>query len=279
MLSLTPPLAFSMPPTAPCMTRATLPTHLPTTLTSALTSVSLTAWLVLIVAAAAIGISKTALPGATTLAVALFATVLPAKESTGTMLVLLLVGDMVAIWTYRHDADWATLRRLVPGVLAGVLLGAVSLHLASDSLTRRFIGALLLILIATTLVLMRRPNPPHVQGRIGRAVYGTLAGFTTMAANAGGPVTSMYFLASRFTVAAFLGTTAWFFFIVNIIKLPFSIGLGIIHPSALALNAVLAPVVLLFAWAGRWLARNMNEKVFNPLVTVLTVISAAYLLV
>lgn len=269
MLSLTPSLAL------PSALSSALPSALPDTLTS----VSPATWLVLVLAAAAIGISKTALPGAATLAVALFATVLPAKESTGTMLVLLLVGDMVAIWTYRHDADWATLRRLVPGVLAGVLLGAVFLHFASDSLTKRFIGALLLILIATTLVLMRRPNPPQVQGRAGRAVYGTLAGFTTMAANAGGPVTSMYFLASRFTVATFLGTTAWFFFIVNVIKLPFSIGLGIIHPSALVLDAVLVPVVLLSAWGGHWLARNMNEKVFNPLVTVLTVISAAYLLV
>lgn len=261
------------------MPPASLALSLTGSLATTLGAAPVTTWIILVIAACAIGVSKTALPGAATLAVALFATVLPAKESTGTMLVLLLVGDMVAIWTYRHDADWGTLRRLVPGVLAGVLAGAVFLHLASDAATKRFIGALLLVLIAATLLLMRLPRPPQVQGRLGRAVYGTLAGFTTMAANAGGPVTSMYFLASRFSVSTFLGTTAWFFFIVNVIKLPFSIGLGIIHPSALATDLVLVPAVLLSAWAGRWLATHMNERVFNPLVTALTVVSAAYLLV
>lgn len=244
-----------------------------------LTMLSTGSWIALIVAAILIGLSKTALPGATTLAVALFASILPARESTGTMLVLLLTGDLLAVWTYRHAADWTTLRRLVPGVLAGVALGALFLHLASDRATRVFIGALLLVLIAVTLTLMRLPHPPSIQGGLGRAVYGTLSGFTTMAANAGGPVTTMYFLASRFPISTFLGTTAWFYFLVNLVKLPFSIALGIIRPETLGIDTVLAPVVIVSALAGRSLARRMDKKVFDPLVTVLTVISAVYLLV
>lgn len=240
---------------------------------------SASSWAILLIAAVAIGISKTALPGATTLAVALFAVVLPAKSSTGTMLLLLLTGDLLATWTYRHDVDWAALRRLVPGVLAGVVLGAGFLSAASDALVRRFIGALLLSLIAVTLLLMRRPEPPEIDGRAGRAIYGTLAGFTTMAANAGGPVTTMYFLASRFSVATFLGTTAWFFFLVNLVKLPFSLALGIIDSESLVLVAALAPVIVLAAIAGRYLAKRMNEKIFGRAVTLLTVGSAIYLLI
>lgn len=244
-----------------------------------LTSVSPPMWALLVVAAIAIGISKSALPGAATLAVALFATALPAKESTGTMLILLLVGDVMAISMYHREADWAALKRLVPGVLAGVALGATFLHFASDEFTKRFIGALLLVLIAATMALMRLPKPPEIQGRLGRAVYGTLAGFTTMAANAGGPVTTMYFLASKFSVMSFLGTTAWFFGIVNVLKLPFSIGLGIIKPSTLWIDAVLAPVVIVSAFVGGWLAKRMHKQLFDAVVTVLTVASAAYLLV
>lgn len=246
---------------------------------SELTSISTPMWALLVVAAIAIGISKSALPGAATLAVALFATALPAKESTGTMLILLLVGDVMAISMYHREADWAALKRLVPGVLAGVVLGATFLHFASDEFTKRFIGALLLVLIAATMALMRLPKPPEIQGPLGRAVYGTLAGFTTMAANAGGPVTTMYFLASKFSVMSFLGTTAWFFGIVNVLKLPFSIGLGIIKPSTLWIDAVLAPVVIASAFAGRWLVKRMHKQLFDAVVTVLTVASAAYLLV
>lgn len=244
-----------------------------------LSSLSLGARALLVVGAVAIGVSKTALPGVTTLAVAIFAAVLPARASTGTILLLLLVADAVAITTYWRDADWTTLRRLVPGVLAGVLLGAVFLGVAGDRVTKVFIGVLLLVLIAVTLLLMRRPRPPQVQGRVGRAVYGTLAGFTTMSANAGGPVMSMYLLASDFAVTSFLGTSAWFFFLVNVVKLPFSLALGVIRPETLWIDLVLAPVVLASAYGGRLLAARMDPVLFGRIVTVLTVLSSLYLVV
>lgn len=241
-------------------------------------TVSTAGWCLLVVAAIAVGIAKTALPGAATLAVALFAAVLPARASTGALLILLLVGDVVAIAAYRHDADWATLRRLVPGVVLGLVLGAGFLTLAGDRATAVLIGALLLVLIAVTLTLMRRAGTSVARGRTSRLLYGTLSGFTTMTANAGGPVMTMYLLASRFAVAPFLGTTAWFFFAVNVVKLPLSIGLGVIRVETLRLNAVLAPVVI-SALAGRRLAIRMNQNLFDRLVTALTVVSAGYLII
>ena len=230
-------------------------------------TVSTAGWCLLVVAAIAVGIAKTALPGAATLAVALFAAVLPARASTGALLILLLVGDVVA------------LRRLVPGVVLGLVLGAGFLTLAGDRATAVLIGALLLVLIAVTLTLMRRAGTSVARGRTSRLLYGTLSGFTTMTANAGGPVMTMYLLASRFAVAPFLGTTAWFFFAVNVVKLPLSIGLGVIRVETLRLNAVLAPVVIVSALAGRRLAIRMNQNLFDRLVTALTVVSAGYLIV
>ena len=278
-----------------------------------LASLTLGSWLLLLAAACLTGLAKTVLPGAATIAVALFAAVLPAKESTGVMLVLLLVGDVLAVWSYRHDADVTMLRRLIPAVAVGVLAGAVFLRLASDTGTRRVIGVVLLLLIAATLWGRRRsarpapgaaaaagpegpaggpspaPSPRPADDAVGsrsgagssppaRILYGALAGFTTMVANAGGPVTSMYFLACRYPVKAFLGTTAWFFFLVNVTKLPFSLSLGIIRPEHLALGAVLAPVVIALALAGRRLADRMDQRVFEPIVIALTVLSALPLL-
>ena len=98
-----------------------------------------------------------------------------------------------------------------------------------------------------------------------------------MTANAGGPVTSMYFLACRYPVKAFLGTTAWFFFLVNLIKLPFSLSAGLINATTLSLTAITAPVVV-SALAGRRLAEHMDQRVFEPIIIVLTVISALPLL-
>lgn len=71
-----------------------------------------TGWALLAAAALLIGVSKTALPGAATISVAAFAAVLPARESTAALLVLLIVGDLVAVWTYRRDVDIKALLRL-----------------------------------------------------------------------------------------------------------------------------------------------------------------------
>ena len=266
-----------------------------------------TAWILLMVVAALCGIAKTALPGAATIAVALCTMVLPAKESTGAILLMLMTGDLLAVWSYRRDADFRMLRRLVPAVLAGVGAGALFLHLASNDSTRRLIGAVLLLLVAITLAqrrsasrapddasATRAPSPPAptpaareepgapaapaAGSRPARLIYGGLAGFTTMVANAGGPVTSMYFLACRYPVKAFLGTTAWFFFLVNLVKLPFSVSAGLVNPATLTLGALCAPVVIVSALAGRRLADRMDQRVFEPIIIVLTIVSALPLL-
>ena len=265
-------------------------------------------WILLMVVASLCGIAKTALPGAATIAVALCTAVMPAKESTGVILLMLMTGDLLAVWSYRRDADFHMLRRLVPAVLTGVGAGALFLHLASNDSTRRLIGVILLLLVAITLTQRRStsrrapdgasaaqaPSPPAptletqeatttlatstTSGRLARLVYGSLAGFTTMVANAGGPVTSMYFLACRYPVKAFLGTTAWFFFLVNLVKLPFSISAGLVNTTTMSLTAICAPVVIVSALAGRRLAEHMDQRVFEPVIVALTIISALPLL-
>ncbi|MBN9201167.1 MAG: sulfite exporter TauE/SafE family protein, partial [Microbacterium chocolatum] len=64
------------------------------------------AWVLLGVAAVVIGLSKTAVPASGTIAVAIFAAVLPARQSTGTILLLLILADMIALIAYRRDVNW-----------------------------------------------------------------------------------------------------------------------------------------------------------------------------
>ncbi len=239
------------------------------------------AWVLLAVTAAAIGISKTAIPGTNTVAVAVFAAVLPARQSTGTILLLLILADVFAMVSYRRHANWKALLGLAPAVVVGLLLGFGFLAIADDEWVRRVIGVLLLVVIAVTLLRrwMGRQIAEGGTHRVAAAVYGTLGGFTTMVANAAGPVMSMYFLASRFPVKGFLGTIAWFFAIVNVAKLPFSIGLGLITVPGLLLDLVLAPAVIAGALFGRWIADRIDQTLFERLVIVLTIVGAVYLLV
>ncbi|WP_053351470.1 sulfite exporter TauE/SafE family protein [Leucobacter musarum] len=252
-------------------------------MTSLLPEIAPWAWALLGVAAVIVGFSKTALPGINTISIAIFAALLPAKHSTGALLVLLIVGDIFAVWSYRKHANWATILRLAPAVVAGLALGAVFLAVADDGWVRRVIGAILIIVVAFTLWrrwLSQRSGAVATAGNpLAASIgYGSLAGFTTMVANAGGPVMSMYFLAARFPVQAFLGTAAWFFAIINLTKLPFSIGLGLIDGSSLLLDLCLVPGVVIGAFFGRWIAVRVKQQVFEGAVLVVTVLGALYLL-
>lgn len=120
-------------------------------------------WVLLGLGAAIVGVSKTALPGAATVAVGLFALVLPAKESTAALLLLLLVGDAMALWVYRRDPDVATLLRLLPSVLVGIGTGALFFLLVDGAVVQKVIGAVLLALVLLTL-LQRRRAGEHEDG-------------------------------------------------------------------------------------------------------------------
>lgn len=235
-------------------------------------------WVLLGIAAATIGISKTALPGGSILAIALFAAVLPARTSTAAMLLLLIVGDVFALIAYRRHAHWPTLLRLAPAVVLGLLAGFAFLALTGDGAVRRAIGVILLLMIAVTLWRRSRPAKAASSGVLVSTSYGALGGFTTMVANAGGPVMSMYFLATRTPVQVFLGTSAWFFAIVNLVKVPFLAGLGLFGWHVLLMDLVLAPLVVAGALLGLRLARRMPQQLFDRVVIVLTVAGAVYLL-
>ena len=236
------------------------------------------AWALLALGAVIVGLSKTAIPGAGSLAVAVFAAVLPARTSTATLLVLLIVGDVLALALYRRHADWATLLRLAPAVVLGIAVGAIFLAVADDTGVRRVIGVILLVLVLTTLWLRRRRGDAARSGIPALVGYGTLGGFTTMVANAGGPVMSMYFLAARFDVRAFLGTAAWFFAIVNVSKVPIAVGLGLLSPQSLLVDLVLVPAVLVGGAIGWRIAGRLSQVAFDRIVLTLTTLTAVYLI-
>jgi uncharacterized protein len=245
---------------------------------------SLTTWLLFALAALIVGLAKTSIGGLGTLAVVIFASQLPARESTGALLPLLMVGDVLAVVAYRRHANWRMLARLFPWLAVGVLLGVAFVAHVDDSAMRRTIGVVLLALVAVQLISRHDratgwrtdPTASHrtrVQ-QIATASVGVCTGFVTMVANAAGPVTTIYFLMAGLSMLEFLGTAAWLFLVVNLFKLPFSIGLGLIDVSSLGTDLVLVPFVLLGAGLGYLLVRRINQEQFEWLVLVLAAVAA-----
>ncbi len=245
----------------------------------------MTTALLLAIAALVIGYSKTSLGGLAVVAVAIFASVMPARASTGAILAVLLVGDLVAIWHYRRDCDWHLVRELVPTVLPGLALGALFLHVVDDTWLRRSIGALLLALVLLQLGLnarasyaaepAERPNPPRWAGW----ATGLGAGFATMTANAAGAVMTLFLVAKGVEKRRFVGTGAWFFFGVNLCKVPFSVGLGLLGWADVRRALLLAPVVILGGWLGLVTMRRISQRGFERAVLLASALSALALLV
>ncbi|RBM13190.1 hypothetical protein DEH69_19365 [Streptomyces sp. PT12] len=255
----------------------------------------------LAVGAVLVGFAKTAIGGVAAISVALFATALPARESSGALLPMLIVGDVLAVSAYRRHADWSVLWRLFPSVAVGILIGVVFVARVDDTVMRRTIGALLLAVVTVHVWQRGRRRRRAAEGepagqaeraeraepggqRVGTGGpllafgYGLLAGFTTMVANAGGSVMALYLLAAGFPMLRFLGTGAWFFLIVNVFKVPFSAGLGLITVDSLSLNAMLLPALAVGALVGRASVNHLNQKRFERLVLGFTAASALNLL-
>jgi uncharacterized membrane protein YfcA len=234
-----------------------------------------------VVAAVLVGFAKTAIGGVASISIAIFAGLMPARESTAAILLLLIIGDVVAVSQYRHDCDWSLLRQLIPAVLPGLVLGAAVLAVIDDSMLRRGIGVLIIVLALLQLALRGR-NPDqlawtHSHGA--SAATGLAAGFTTMTANAAGAVMTLYLVARGVEKRRFIGTGAWFFLGVNLCKLPFSTALGLFTTSAFALALALAPFVLLGCWVGIHTVRRINQAQFEVAVLSASVVSAVALLV
>lgn len=248
-----------------------------------------------LVAAFVFGVSKTAVPAISAFGVALLATVLPPVPSTGVALPVLLVVDVFAIVLYGRHADRGVLLRLLPSVVVGLAAGWALIRFADPAVVTRVIGAVLLLSVAGALTRRRRPaasapgpavagprsgddGPASAAGPVA-LLLGAGAGLSTMVANAGGPMMTLYLLRMQVGVLGFLGTVSWFFAAVNLLKVPFSVGLGLITPESLLVSAVITPGAVAGALLGRRLVRGMSVEVFRVVALAATAAAGVWLVV
>src|SRR5688500_11744844 len=217
-------------------------------------------WALAVLAALVVGISKSGIGGLGMLAVVIFTYLMPAKQATGAVLPLLCCGDIVAVIVYRQHAKWQHIRRLFPWTAAGVVLGYFALDIVNERQAQVMIGGIVLTLAVLHIVRRRTAGHETEHGSWFAPTIGVLAGFTTLVANAAGPLMAVYMLAMRMPKMDFVGTGAVFFLLLNFFKVPFMVHLGLINSASFALNLWLAPVVIAGAWFGRKLVLNIDQR-------------------
>ncbi|MCM8778039.1 MAG: sulfite exporter TauE/SafE family protein [Candidatus Omnitrophica bacterium] len=236
-------------------------------------------FLLLLLSGFMIGLSKTGIPGLGLLSATLAAIVLPARVSTGIVLIMLICGDIFAVIYYRRNAVWRYLFRLFPFAFTGIFIGYLLMKKINDEQLRPLIGIIILIMLCLNYLWKKKSNLNIPHRWYFAAILGLIAGITTMMANAAGPIMIIYLLAMNLDKKEFVGTGAWYFFIGNLFKVPFSAKLGLINPDTLQLNLLLLPGIICGAITGILILKKISTRVFNIVVEVLTVMAAIKLII
>ena len=74
----------------------------------------------------------------------------------------------------------------------------------------------------------------------------------------------VYLLAMRLPKRAFVGTGAWYYFLLNLVKVPFSVNLGLITGATLFLNALALPAIALGRGCWEWWPWNAFPNAASP---------------
>jgi uncharacterized protein len=233
-------------------------------------------WLLGALTAFCVGVAKTGLPGLGVLVAPLIVlTVGDARAAAAWLLPILCTADIFAVVYWWRHAAARRLFSLAPWVAIGIAAGAAALSLSETTL-RYIVAGIILLMLAIYLVRRRSKNPAAVTPH--PALYGGMAGFATTVANAAGPVMNLYLLSMKLPKEEFIATGAWFFFVVNLTKIPVYSWHGLFTRESLVFDLLMAPAVFAGALGGRRLVPHVPEKLFERLIIVLTALSTLLLL-
>jgi len=233
-------------------------------------------WFWVMLAAFLVGFSKTGISGLTMLIIPIIAGIFGGKASTGIILPMLLVGDVFAVSYYKKHADWGKIRKLLPWALVGILIGGVVGNYINDKQFKLFIASSVLICVIILIYTEKKKDKIKVpEGAWFNILIGIASGFTSMIGNAAGPVFSIYLLTIGLKKNNYMGTASWFFFIINLTKLPLQIFFWHnISTKTTILALTMIPAITLGAFLGIKVVKRLNEKLFRYIIILMTILVA-----
>ena len=226
------------------------------------------------------GMSKTGVHGAGMLAVPLLASVFGGQLSSGIMLPMLVMADVIGVWYYHRHASWKHLRILFPWAAVGVVAGTIVGKYIDDGIFKIIMAAIILTSVVVMLWLERGHKEDIPHQKTFAATTGVLGGFTSMVGNLAGTVMAVYLLSMRLPKNVFIGTTAWFFLVVNWFKVPFHVfSWHTITWNSFLLNLITLPFIILGAFLGIVIVKKLSENVYRWFIITMTIVAAIFMLV
>lgn len=236
-------------------------------------------WVLLGISGLLIGMSKTGLSGVGLMVVPILANAFGGRPSVGLLLPILIFADIFAVAWYNRHAEWKHIVRLIPWAIIGIVVAALVGKSISDATFNRLLSAIVIIGIGILVWRDLRSGKMKIPGsRWFAAGLGLMGGFATMMGNAAGPVMALYLLSMRLPKNNYIGTGAWFFFIVNLSKVPLHVwSWKTITVESFLLDVIMIPAIATGAFLGIWLVRLLPEKIFRIIIIATTLLSALLL--
>jgi uncharacterized protein len=231
--------------------------------------------ILIVLAAFIIGVTKAGLKGIDLLTVTITALVFGSKQSTGFVLPLLIVGDVMAVIYYRRHAQWGLFWKLISWMAAGILIGVYLGNDMPETLFKKIIATIIIINILLMVWIEAKAENFAPKNKIFVPIVGLLAGITSMIGNLAGAFANIYFMAQRISKNDFIGTSAWVFLVINVFKMPLqvfywkNIGLQIIK-----LDLILIPVLITGFIFGIKIVAKIKDESFGKVIIALSIIGA-----
>lgn len=227
-----------------------------------------------------VGMAKTGVHGVSMFAVPMLAVMFGGKASSGLMLPMLIMADIFAVFYYHRHANWQFLFKLFPSAAVGVVIATLVGHAIDDQIFKQTMA----VIIFTSLLIMlwmETRNKQHIPDYLWFAILmGTLGGITTMIGNLAGSIMALYLLSMRLPKNEYIGTSAWFFLIINVFKVPFHIfAWETISVDSFSLNLIALPMIAAGAMAGIWIVKRLNDTNYRWLVLSMTALAAVYMVI
>jgi len=227
-----------------------------------------------------IGMSKVGVPGVSLIAIPILAFIFGGKQSTGVLLPILMMADLIGVGYYRRHAKWTYLIKILPWAFSGILLALWVGEIVNDQQFKNIIALVVFVCIG---LMMRKRQGKTEQAFPDKwwfaASMGILGGFASMIGNAAGPIFAIYILAMHLPKNNYIGTSAWFFMIINLTKFPLHLLVWkTISPQSLSVDITVLPAIMTGAFLGIKLVKIIPEQTFRTFVIVVTVLSGLLLL-
>ncbi|WP_345006265.1 sulfite exporter TauE/SafE family protein [Snuella lapsa] len=236
-------------------------------------------WAAICLAAFILGASKSGIKGIGIIIILVLAFVFGEKASTGILLPMLVVADILAVVYYNRHARWHYIFKLLPWMVIGVLVGVWIGNDISELLFKRIMAVIIVLSVGIMFYNENKKSTNVPKSKLFSGTMGFLAGFATMIGNLAGPIANIYFLAVRFPKNEFIGTVAWLFFIVNVFKLPFHIFIWkTVNVETLVLNSVLIPSVVIGFFVGVSIVKLISNVNYRRFILIVTAIGGLIML-